>query len=108
MSPLASLGQPADPPVVHRIEVPDRIDLQTGKARAIALPPQVDLRRFGWAGEHRVLFSFGASVRGADGEVYASRLMAHDLRTDTAVFIGRRDGGLAGDDFTMAFLFILD
>ena len=56
------------------------LDLQTGKARAIALPLQVDLRRFGWADKHRVLFSFGASVREVDDEVYANRLMAHDLR----------------------------
>jgi len=73
-------------------------NLETGKARLISLPPQVELVRFGWAGEDRILFSFGSGVRWFDREAYATRLIAYDLRTDKPVFIGRRDGGLEGDD----------
>lgn len=74
------------------------IDLEAGKGRMFELPPQVSLLRFGWAGEHRVLFGFGASVRWFDSEAYASRLMVHDLRTNASTFIGRREGGLEGDE----------
>jgi dipeptidyl aminopeptidase/acylaminoacyl peptidase len=73
-------------------------DLETGKARLISLPAKVELVWFGWAGDDRILFSFGSGVRWFDRDAYATRLIAYDLRTDKPVFIGRRDGGLEGDD----------
>jgi dipeptidyl aminopeptidase/acylaminoacyl peptidase len=74
------------------------LDLQTGKARLIGIPRRAALERYGWAGEKRILFSVGAATRWFDRDAYATRLFAQEVTGDTPVFIGRRNGGLVGDD----------
>lgn len=96
---LSPLGRQAlGRAVVNGTECLAVLDLQTGKARLIGIPPRAALDRYGWASENRILFSVGAATRWFDRDAYATRLFAQDVASDAPVFIGRRNGGLVGDD----------
>jgi dipeptidyl aminopeptidase/acylaminoacyl peptidase len=73
------------------------MNLATGAMQLFAPPERAEIGRFGWAGENRILVSFGASVRWFGEDAYQTRLFAYDLRDGSRQFLGLKDSGLHGD-----------
>lgn len=76
------------------------IDLIAGSSasRRISVPDQYDLVWYRWAGDQRILMSVGRSIKYFGDDAYSTRLLAFDLGTNQAKFIGRREQGLEGDN----------
>lgn len=73
--------------------------LDRSGVNAFAIPKNVDLNWFRWAGDRRILMSLGtAATIGSGLEVRRTVLMLRDLDTNTTRYVGRRTQGLEGDD----------
>jgi len=66
--------------------------------KVLAGPGKGEVRWYRWAGNGRVLISVIQTVPWGDDETSMTRLVSYDLTTGEAMFIGRRDEGLEGDD----------
>jgi dipeptidyl aminopeptidase/acylaminoacyl peptidase len=73
------------------------MNLASGEIQLFAPPERAEIVRFDWAGEHRFLVSFGASVRWWGDEAYQTRLFVYDLRDGRRRFVGLQDSGIYGD-----------
>ena len=51
-----------------------------------------------WAGNGRILISVGWTTPRRGDEVYVTRLFVYDLAENRMQLIGKKDGGLEGDD----------
>ncbi len=65
---------------------------------ALAEPKGYDTNWFRWAGNSTILIGLGKTVPWDGDEAYATRLLAYDLVSHKARFIGDNDEGLIGDD----------
>lgn len=93
---------------VHGAEVVGTYVLATREIKAYVLPKGSDLSWYRWAGNHRFIVSVSmkANQREAIGgslgvmsiEGRATRLVAFDVATQTATFIGQSDATFEGDD----------
>lgn len=69
-----------------------------GQPFLVNVPDNYDLNWYRWAGNGTLLISLGTTVPWFDDEAWSTRLLAFDIATHTAKFIGGRDEGLTGDD----------
>jgi dipeptidyl aminopeptidase/acylaminoacyl peptidase len=70
---------------------------KTVATHTFAIPAKWDLLWYRWAGNDRLLVSVGRQDILFGEEVYVSRLVMYDLKTDKASFIGRKGEGMDGD-----------
>jgi len=71
---------------------------KTGPSHSFTMPGKWELGWYRWAGNERVLVSIGhADVLFGD-DVYVTRLVMYDLKTDKAAFIGKKNEGVEGDN----------
>jgi dipeptidyl aminopeptidase/acylaminoacyl peptidase len=71
---------------------------KTGPSHSFTMPGKWELGWYRWAGNERVLVSIGhADVLFGD-DVYVTRLVMYDLKTDQAAFIGKKNEGVEGDN----------
>lgn len=71
---------------------------KTIPTHSFALPGKWDLMWYRWAGNDRVLISVGHSQVFYGDEVYVTRLIMYDLKTEKSSFVGRKGEGIEGDD----------
>ena len=62
------------------------------------MPGKWELVGYRWAGSERVLVSIGHSDVLFGDDVYVTRLVMYDLKTDKAAFIGKKNEGVEGDN----------
>ena len=72
-------------------------DLASGRGRLLP-PPTGELVGYRWAGNKRILITVGWTNPRRGDEVYATRLFVYDLAENRIQLIGKKDGGLEGDD----------
>jgi dipeptidyl aminopeptidase/acylaminoacyl peptidase len=69
-----------------------------GRTPSLASTGEHDLRWFRWAGEDRLIISLGVTTRWQGVEVYVTRLLAYELATGKAQYLGMKSEGIVGDD----------
>jgi dipeptidyl aminopeptidase/acylaminoacyl peptidase len=69
-----------------------------GPSHSFHMPGKWELVGYRWAGNERVLVSIGHSDVLFGDDVYVTRLVMYDLKTDKAAFIGKKDEGVEGDN----------
>ena len=69
-----------------------------GPSHSFHMPGKWELVGYRWAGNDRVLVSIGHSDVLFGDDVYVTRLVMYDLKTDQAAFIGRKNEGVEGDN----------
>ena len=62
------------------------------------MPGKWELVGYRWAGNERVLVSIGHSDVLFGDDVYVTRLLMYDLKADKAVFVGKKNEGVEGDN----------
>jgi dipeptidyl aminopeptidase/acylaminoacyl peptidase len=67
-------------------------------SHSFTMPGKWELGWYRWAGNDRVLVSIGHADTLFDDEVYVTRLVMYDLKTDKAVFVGKKSEGVEGDN----------
>jgi len=72
--------------------------LVSGVYDSIASPEKGEIAWYRWAGPGRILISIASTVPYFDDEARMTRLIAYDLTTQKANFLGRKNQGLEGDD----------
>ena len=73
-------------------------DLATGSNKLLNAGEKLDMRWFRWAGNDRLLVSIGKMVPWFGEDALQTRLVVHQISTDTMRFIGGKEEGLDGDD----------
>jgi dipeptidyl aminopeptidase/acylaminoacyl peptidase len=71
---------------------------KTGPAHSFTMPGKWELGWYRWAGNERVLVSIGHADVLFGEDVYVTRLVMYDLKTDQAAFVGKKNEGVEGDD----------
>jgi dipeptidyl aminopeptidase/acylaminoacyl peptidase len=71
---------------------------KTGPAHSFTMPGKWELGWYRWAGNERVLVSMGHADVLFGEDVYVTRLVMYDLKTDQAAFVGKKNEGVEGDD----------
>ena len=71
---------------------------KTSITHSILVPEERELRWYRWAGDDQLLMSIGLSTPYFGQDVYSTRLLKFDLRTQQTVFVGKRNEGIVGDD----------
>jgi dipeptidyl aminopeptidase/acylaminoacyl peptidase len=71
---------------------------KTGPAHSFTMPGKWELGWYRWAGNERVLVSMGHADMLFGEDVYVTRLVMYDLKTDQAAFVGKKNEGVEGDD----------
>jgi len=69
-----------------------------GPSHSFHMPGKWELVGYRWAGNDRVLVSIGHSDVLFGDDVYVTRLVMYDLKTDKAAFIGKKNEGVEGDN----------
>jgi len=69
-----------------------------GPSHSFNMPGKWELVGYRWAGNDRVLVSIGHSDVLLGDDVYVTRLVMYDLKTDKAAFIGKKNEGVEGDN----------
>jgi dipeptidyl aminopeptidase/acylaminoacyl peptidase len=69
-----------------------------GGLRTFELPEKHDLRTYRWAGNNRILFSVAKTIPWFGDEAEVTRLVSLDLTTNASLVLGKKNGGLEGDD----------
>jgi dipeptidyl aminopeptidase/acylaminoacyl peptidase len=69
-----------------------------GLSHSFSMPGKWELVGYRWAGNDRVLVSIGHSDVLFGDDVYVTRLVMYDLKTDKAAFIGKKNEGVEGDN----------
>jgi dipeptidyl aminopeptidase/acylaminoacyl peptidase len=72
--------------------------LATGAYDSLPAPEKGEIAWYRWAGTGRILISIASTVPYFDDEAQMTRLIAYDLTTQKANFLGRKTQGLEGDD----------
>lgn len=72
--------------------------LSSGSYDTIPAPEKGEIAWYRWAGTDRVLISIATTVPYLNDEARMTRLVAYDVVSQTAKFLGRRNQGLEGDD----------
>ena len=72
--------------------------LKTGEIRLLATPKGADLVSYRWAGDGKILISFGKTSSLFGDDVYVTRLIAYDIATRNPQFVGKTEEGPEGDD----------
>ena len=68
------------------------------EVRLLATPKGTDIVSYRWAGNGRVLISFGKNSELMGEDVFVTRLIAYDLATRQGRFVGKEEEGPEGDD----------
>ena len=68
------------------------------EVRLLATPKGTDIVSYRWAGNGRVLISFGKNTELMGEDVFVTRLIAYDLATRQGRFVGKEEEGPEGDD----------
>ena len=71
---------------------------KTEEVRLLATPKGADIVSYRWAGNGKVLISFGKTSSLMGEDVFVTRLIAYDLATRQGRFVGKEEEGPEGDD----------